>query len=282
MAHIVVYLQRTPQGLHPASAAALCLARDIASDRGATVTGVCAGDAGAFDRGMLAAAGRFGADVMLFCGPNGIDNIRERLNPVHILVPWTPEGAAAVEGLSGGPLIPRWLSQPHPPWGGADAITGIVAGALPWHEHHTELEAEYESDVDHVPLPPWMEQAAEQSERGEPPVFQVTGDGSVDYVTGSEKLDATVQQRLRALGAVSVPLHVASSSTTGTHVVLSAGAGPLPDGFAGRGPASRVILLPGKSGVLDASWSLADWVFPGAWAKVLDQLLGGPWETARG
>ena len=55
MAHIVVYLQRTPHGLHPASAVGLCWARDIASERGATVTAVCPGDAGEFDRATLAA-----------------------------------------------------------------------------------------------------------------------------------------------------------------------------------------------------------------------------------
>ena len=64
MAHILVYAQRTPQGIHPASAAALCLARDIASDRGATITAVCPGDAGRADQFVIGAVSRYGADLL--------------------------------------------------------------------------------------------------------------------------------------------------------------------------------------------------------------------------
>ena len=66
MAHILVYLQRTPGGLHPASSVALCRARDIASERGATITAICRGDAGPLDKGVAAAASRFGADVLVW------------------------------------------------------------------------------------------------------------------------------------------------------------------------------------------------------------------------
>jgi hypothetical protein len=288
MAHIVVYLQRTPHGLHPASAVGLCWARDLASERGASLTAVCPGDAGALDRATLSAAARFGADVVLFCGPHGLDHLQERLNPVHVLVPWTAEGVAAASGLPGGPVMPRFIGSSSPPYASADAVTGIVAGVLPWHRLDVELEAEYEGDVDDVPLPPWIE--VEVAHRGSPPVFQLGAEGQIGYVAPGP-VDKLVERRLRALGADPATWDDVFSANSGTYVCLVPAAGPVPQDLAGRGPGSRVIMLPGPRCRVDTSWSFVDWVFQGSWPEVIAALItplrgspgiDGPRETAQG
>lgn len=281
MAHIVVYLQRTPHGLHPASAVGLCWARDLASESGASLTAVCPGDAGTLDRSTLSAAARFGADVVLFCGPHGLEHLQDRLNPVHVIVPWTSEGVAAATGLPGGPVTPRFISSKSPPYAGADAVTGVIAGVLPWHRFDVELEAEYEGDVDDVPLPPWVEREIAASERGGAATFQLAADGHIGYVTPGP-LDKLVERRLHALGADPATWDEVFSAGHGTYVCLVPAAGPVPQDLAGRGPASRVIVLPGPRCRIDSSWSLVDWVFQGSWPEVLDRLLDGPWETAHG
>lgn len=282
MAHIVVYLQRTPQGLHPASAVGVCLARDIGSQRGATVTAVCRGDAGGLDRSVVTAAGRFGADVVVFGGPNALDNLQRRLRPVHVLTPWTPEGLTAVQGLRGGPTTPRWLQGPDPEWGQADTITGLIAGTVPWHDFDAELEAEFEGDVDQAKVAAWVEEAAGETDL-RAPSFQIAGFGSVGYVA-PEGLDESVRDQLQALGAEPTTPQYAASAQQGTFLWLSPGAGPLPDEVGGRGPAARLLLLPGPDATVDPTWSLADWVIGGPWPDVIAQLReaateGGPWQT---
>jgi hypothetical protein len=213
---------------------------------------------------------------VLFSGPRGLEGVQERLNPVHVLVPWTNEGMAAAAGLPGGPVVPRWLERTNPPWASADAVTGVVAGVLPWHRFDHELEAEYEGDVDDANLPGWLHEAASRAERGDAPTFQVGGDGPVGFV-GPSSIDADTLSRLRSLGAE--PIDLRDDNHVGTQIVLAPEAGPLPEELAQPAPNSRVIVLPGPHGRCDASWSVADWVFPGPWPDVLDQLLDGPLEN---
>lgn len=278
MAHIVVYLQRTPQGLHPASAVATCWARDIASERGATVTAFCPGDAGVVDRGIATAAGRFGADIVVFGGPGGLHRLCERLQPTHVLVPYSDEGIEATANLPGGPLVPRWIDSESPPLQGADAITGVVAGTLPWHRSSLTLEAEYEGDVDHVDLPAWVEAVDPDAAS---PSFLVTAPGDVGFVSEHE-LDRVVEQRLAQLGGSAVDDDTIAAAQDGTYLRLQRGSDSLPQIVATRGPGSRLIVLVGPDAVFDPSWANADLVFGGAWPEVLDDLLGGPWETAHG
>jgi hypothetical protein len=280
MAHILVYLQRTPQGLHPASAVALCFARDLGSERGATVTGMCAGDAGELDRAMVGGAGRFGADNMVFCGPGGIERLQERLRPVHVLAPWTAEGIAAMQGLPSGPMVPRWIDQRRPAWGAPDAVTGVVAGTLAWHDFDEQLEAEYQGDVDRVPMPEWVKDAAVPlSPAGTERL--VISQPELGYVAPAA-IDAELRAKLTLTGAKpSTPEEVARAQG-GSYLWLAPGAGALPEALSRRGPGSRVVLLPGPDGIFDPSWALADWVLPGVWPEVLGMLQSPPWRRALG
>jgi hypothetical protein len=278
MAHILVHLQRTPMGMHPASAVALCLARDLGSERGATVTGVCAGDAGALDRAMVSGAARYGADVVVFCGPGGLERLHERLRPVHVLTPFTSEGLAAVQGLPTGPVVPRWVDARRPSWGAPDAVSGIVAGVLPWHDLDESLEAEYQGDVERVPMPAWVHDVEAPVGPGGTEPLPIESP-EVSFFA-PEGIDAELRGRLSALGARAVGVSDVAASTKGTCIWLEPGAGPLPDALSQRGPASRVVLLPGPDGTFDASWALADWVLTGPWPRVLADLQGPAWQRA--
>lgn len=275
MAHILVYLQRTLYGLHPGSAVALCLARDIGSERGATVTALCAGDAGPMDQGIVRAASTYGADVVLFTGPNGLEHMQTRLRPVHILTPWTTEGEAAVQGLPGGPATPRWLDDPQPRWSEPDAITGVVAGTLPWHDLGGELEPEYEGDVGEVPMPAWVKDAPGE---GEAVGFRAAADGPIQFHAPGGLDDAT-EALLSSIGAKPLPADALGSALSGTVVWLD-GTSALPESLAQRGPDSRLILLPGPDADILPSWSHADWVLPGDTAETLRQLQSELWRSA--
>ena len=277
MAHIAVHLKRTPQGLHPASAVALCWARDIGSTRGATVHAVCRGDAGSADASIVAAAARFGADILLFGGPSGLRNLCERLNPVHVLVPYTPLGVALASELELGPVVPRWIDRRSPAYATADAISAIVAGVRPWHRCEADLDPEYEGDVDAVPLP-----AFARKDGPTPPVFDL-GAAPVGYVA-PEGLDPIVAAALEGLGATATRWDDAPHHSGGTTIVL-VGSGGLPPSLETRADVGRVVVLTGpESGrpteAVPTLWQRVDWVLPGRWADVVASLREGPWTEA--
>ena len=278
MAHVLVYLQRTPDGLHPGSAVALCVARDLSTERGATVTAVCPGDAGNLDEGIVRAASRFGADLVLFGGPKIVEHVQERLQPVHVLAPWTPEGLGAIEGIPGGPPTPRWLDDPSHSYNGADAVTAIIPGTLPWYDLTDTLEAEYEGGVEEVPLPGWVAGRQVSSGAGAPG-FRARPEGALSYVAPQD-ITAEVQGALRSLGAHPQTPDYAERHSEGTLLWLDAGPNGLPDELAERDPAARVILLPGPMATFHPSWKLADWVLPGAWNEALRDLHGELWNRA--
>ncbi|MGH1340407.1 MAG: hypothetical protein ACRBN8_02560 [Nannocystales bacterium] len=281
MAHIAVHLQRTAQGLHPASAVALCWARDIGSARGASVTGLCVGDAGEADRSIVAAAARFGADVLQFGGPNGLRNLCERLNPVHVLVPFTPAGLATAAELELGAAVPRWIERRSPPFAAADALTAVVAGVKPWHRFNAELDPEFEGDVDVAPLPEFVRASDDGAERPDLPVFDL-GAAPLGYVA-PENLDPVVTTALRGLGAEPSTLDDGPHLRGGTTLLLRAPDSPL--GLEPRTDRGRVLVLAGPTSQaptdqVPAAWKHADWVMPGRWPDVIASLREGPWSQA--
>jgi len=285
MAHIAVHLQRTPQGLHPASAVALCWARDIGSARGATVTGLCIGDAGPTDQGIVTAASRFGADVLQFSGPNGLRNLCERLNPVHVLVPFTPLGLATAAELELGTAMPRWVDRRSPPYATADAVTAVVAGVKPWHRFNAELDPEYEGDVEAAPLPAFVRSSDTDPDPDPnapaPPVFDL-GAAPLGYVAPAN-LDPVIASALAGLGAEPTTLADGPHLRGGTTLVLHSLGSPL--ALEARDDRGRVLVLAGPpseepSDQVPGAWKHADWVMPGRWADVIASLREGPWSQA--
>lgn len=280
MAHILVYLQRTPVGLHPASALALCVARDIGSNRGASVTALCPGDAGPVDAGVVRAAARFGADVIVFFGPDGIADTIERLAPVHLLTPWTPEGLDAVADVSLGPANPRWISRARPPGAGADTVTGIVAGTPPWHAFEAALDPEYLGDVEDLAAPAWaMAGAASGVTEHTAAGFVMVPEGPVSFVA-PRGLDKGVQRVLQQLQAQRLEPTPAATAEAQTVLWFVRGGDPLPEALQERSPTTRAVVFVDTDARFDASWKHADLVVPGPWDQGVARLCEPRWRAS--
>lgn len=265
MAHILVYVQRTPHGIHPASAVALCLARDLGSEFGATITAVCRGDAGKANYKVARAAGRYGADNLLFSGLAGIGTLQKRLNPGLILVPWTDEGVKVAETLEGGPATPHLLHEPQPEWSSEELVSGIIAGAPPWYDLPTVLDADIESDAADVTMSGWAEDV------DLPPT------GGLTYVAPAD-LDPLTRSNLSILGARPISAAEVASMTNGTVLWLSTDPASPPAELAARAPAVRLLLFPGVSPRFHPQWASADWVIPGLWPEATKQLHSEMWK----
>lgn len=266
MAHILVYAQRTPQGIHPASATALCLARDIGSERGATVTAVCPGDAGRADQFVIGAVSRYGADLLTFLGPAGMRPLYERLRPLLIFVPYTEEGLAAAEVIGAGEPEPLWLHDPEVEWDRLASVTALVTGVLPWYELPAIIDAEYDNEASLVDLPEWVAK-----------IDQHTGRGPLRFFADPD-LDAVTRATLGSLGAKQVGPEYLEQHTNGTLLWLSKAEAGLPEALVQRGPGARVMLFPGADAEVHPSWMRADWIVPGAWPEAVKQLHSDLWK----
>ncbi|PRP98807.1 hypothetical protein ENSA5_29630 [Enhygromyxa salina] len=277
MAHVVVYLQRTTRGLHPGSAVALCVAREVADTRGASVLSLCLGDAGAFDDRLIVEASRSGADQIVFLGPEGIQKLFRRLSPRHVFAPYTREAGSVLAQAGIGPMVGRWFDGPPADPTKLESVIGTVAGALPWKPRPLMIEPEYEADVTQVVLPDWLVEAAEQAvdlttTAEQPPLLYLDTD-----------LDAATKTALEGIGAYAVTSEDYGNYDEGTLLWFDASGDGLPLTLVERSPGLRVILLTGEreiSGALDPSWGMADFVLPGHWADVVREFSGTTWKTA--
>jgi len=268
MAHILVYVQRTPHGIHPASALALCLARDLGSEFGATITALCPGDAGKANSRICRAAGRYGADALLFTGPDGLAALHRRLNPGLILVPWTAEGIAAADKVPGeSGAAPHWLYEPQPEWSSDELVTGIIAGAQAWYDLPTVLDADIESDAHAIETPPWASE------------LEPAPNTPLRYLAPHD-LDPLTRSNLHSVGAQSVAPDEAASLDRGTLLLLDTGSDAPAAFIEARSPALRVILFPGATPRFHPRWSLAEWVIPGLWPEATRQLRSELWKLS--
>ncbi len=271
MAHLLVYLQRTPYGLHPASAVGVCLARDLASRWGATVTAIAMGDGGDADTAITNRASACGADIVHYVGEGGFRRSLERLRPRHVLLPWTSEAISIAEEAGLSAPQPRWVrgSQPDEE---LDEVTAIVAGGLPWHDFETRLEAEYEGEVASIGLPVWM---------SSPIPLSTSGNERPLYFVGPSDLDDAVNNGLAELGARRItPDEAAQLPNASTLLWMDAGPNGLPQPIAERPPHIRVVLLPGASAQPGAAWGEAEFVLVGEWSLVVRELLSPVWRAA--
>lgn len=278
MAHVVVYLQRTTRGLHPGSLAALCIAREVADARGAAVLSLCLGDAGAFDDRVVTEASRAGTDQLVFLGPEGIQKLVRRLQPRHVLGPYTREAGSVLAQAGIGPMLGRWFGGPPAPVK-LETVIGVVAGSLPWQQAPLHIEPEYESDVGQVELPDWLVAAAERATdlttTHEPPPL-------VYFTDKPSALDQDTLGGLASLGAYSVDEAAIAGMSEATVLWFDQGEG-LPISLFERSPGVRIVLLIGDrsmGGPVDSSWGLADYVLPGVWSAVVRHFSGPAWKTA--
>ncbi|RMG94995.1 MAG: hypothetical protein D6705_14550 [Deltaproteobacteria bacterium] len=275
MAHVLVYLQRTPLGLHPGSAVAACMARELASKRGASVLGICPGLSDPWDPAMERAAGRFGCDRLLFVGATEARELVRRLRPVHLLVPWTTEGLGAAIGTGLGEPMGRIVDGPGVGHGPLDTVTAVAAGTHPWIDLETRLEGEYTADAGMVRLPEWLATPPE----GAPEAFVPLSGPPVEAVVhghSSPDLDAA----LGALGARPVAADGVGSSPEGTLLWIELDREvPLPDLDTRGARTSVVVVSPhvGPHGRDDLRF--ADWVFRGDPVERLRTLARPPWTT---
>ena len=279
MATVLVYVQRTPRGIHPASELALCVARDICTIRGATLTALASGDGAKFDQYVEERCGALGADQLLFVGPNGLRDMAARLEPKNLFAGWTRASIAAIGKAGLGPLAPRWVDGP-PPLETLGQACGVIAGAHPWHGPQANpqassggplgpIEAEYQAGVGDVPMPLWLSQGSGELVRG----------GGLVYVA-PDSLEGPIPAALKAMGAHAVPPEYAANHQKGTLLWLSADGQGLPAQLAERPAGAQVIVLPGPSPELHDTWNLADWVLSGPWGKVVSMLGSAKWQAA--
>jgi hypothetical protein len=278
MAHVVVYLQRTTRGLHPGSLVALCVAREVADARGASVISLCLGDAGAFDDRVVVEASRAGTDQLVFLGPEGIQKLVRRLQPRHVLAPYDREASSVLAQAGVGPMVGRWIGGPPAP-SKLEPAVGVVAGSLPWQQMPMSIEPEYETDVGQVDLPEWLVSAAERATD----LTTTQEQAALVYCKpGQAALDTETLGALANLGAYRVEEAAIGTLDEATVLWFDEGGG-LPITLFERKPGVRVVLLTGDrsmTGPVDSSWGLADYVLPGAWPVVLRQFGGPAWKTA--
>jgi hypothetical protein len=277
MAHVVVYLQRTTRGLHPGSAVALCLAREVGDARGASVLSLCLGDAGAFDDRLIVEASRSGTDQIVFLGPEGIQKLFRRLAPRHVFAPYTREAGSVLAQAGIGPMVGRWIDGPPANIRKLEPVIGVVAGTLPWQQAPLQIEPEYEADVTQVELADWLVAAAEQATdltttADQPPLLYVEAD-----------LDTETKAALESLGAYGVSAEASLEYEQGTLLWFDVSGEGLPLSLVERPPGLRVVLLIGEreiSGPLDASWGMADFVLAGKWPELVREFNGTAWKSA--
>ncbi|MFY0541561.1 hypothetical protein [Nannocystis pusilla] len=179
-------------------------------------------------------------------------------------MPHTEEGLAAAETLGGAEAL--WLQEPEVEWERLASITAIVAGTLPWYELPAIIDAEYDNEASLVDLPEWVARLEQHGGRGPLRHF------------AREDLDQATRAALASIGAKPVGPEYLDQHTGGTLLWLGGPDQPVPDALAARGPGARVILFPGEGAEIDASWTRADWVLPGAWPEAVKQLHSELWK----
>ncbi|HLT34898.1 MAG TPA: hypothetical protein VK034_01400 [Enhygromyxa sp.] len=283
MAHVVVYLQRTTRGLHPGSMIALCIAREVADARGASVSSLCLGDAGAFDDRLIVEASRAGADQIVFLGPEGVQKLFRRLAPRHVFAPYTREAGSVLAQAGIGPMVGRWIGGPPGNPQRLEPVIGTIAGSLPWQQSPLQIEPEYEADVTQVELPEWLVAAAEQATNltttaEQPPLLYV----AAGREGAPGELDGETTAALASLGAYAIQPGDYPNYGEGTLLWFDCASEGLPLGLLERSPGLRVLLLPGDreiSGPVDSSWGMADFVLPGHWPEVVREFNGTAWKS---
>jgi hypothetical protein len=123
------------------------------------------GDAGDRDNEVAAMCGRYGADQLLFVGPEDLERLKERVAPRRVFAPNTPEGQTLLAGLgiddseTSTRLVERPMTREEL---GDTAGLLLHAGTLPWHDLEDVIDPDYgEHFASGTPVP-WGAVASEE------------------------------------------------------------------------------------------------------------------------
>lgn len=245
MATLVVYVEASSQGIHPASALALCVARDLASGRGATVIAATKPVSAQRDALVLHEASRRGADRIMFCSAEQLRPLMLSMAPQCLLGPATPTGRMLMNELWDQEHTIAWVQGPAEPPADLQGALAVIAGALPWHDLEAKIIPEYPGDdqpgdLNEVPLP---------SSPSKAPHLRFMIDEGLD--------NPQVRAELALLGAL--PLD--SQDTLPEHSVRICIGKSLP---LEAELDERWILVPGDPNLeIEVDWGQAHWVLPG-------------------
>ena len=109
--------------------------------------------------------GRYGADQLLFVGPEDLERLKERVAPRRVFVPNTPQGQTSLAKRGIDDSQPRALLVERPMT--VEALgdsTGLLlhAGTLPWHNLEDVIDPDYgENFASGTPVP-WGAVASEE------------------------------------------------------------------------------------------------------------------------
>ena len=271
MASLLVHVLRAPANIHPASAVALCVARDFATRRGATVVALAMGDAGDGDQDVAAKCSRYGADQILFVGPADLGRLQERVAPRRVFAPNTPEGRAFLAGLGVEDADTASLLVGRPV--DAEALgesKGLLihAGTLPWHALEDVVEPDYgEHFADGVPVP-WGSASGD----GAPASFYMLDD---DPVLSTAELESLKVETIAATAIASLE--------RGTLLCSAPGYRGASDAIATRHRAVRLCIIDASEPPLSPpTTAAADFVFAGPTDAVVTALKEPEWREALG
>lgn len=272
MATVVVFVLRDRTGIHPASAVSLCVARDLADRRGATVTALAMGDAGDLDHIVTREVARKGADQLVFVGPADLTSFAHRVVPRKVLVPNTPEGLDVLErlGLDVGEtasLVVATAQEAKTATERRETGLLVTAGTLPWHDCPDAIEPDYGGAFEEGIPCPWVTGAPQAESGGR--LVALDHDAGLDASAlaelGVESVSADAIADLHDATLLASPAAVADHGETlrARHrslklVLIDAHAppaGPAPDlavDFALVGPSARVL-----GALKETSWRAA-------------------------
>lgn len=261
MATLLVLLEASPFGIHPASALGLCVARDLASARGATVVASCEAQNPNADAAVLREATRRGADRMIFCDARQLKSLLPAMAPKCALAPATKKSRAKLTEIGGTDLTIAWVQGPADPPGELNGTIALMAGTLPWYELQAEIIPEYPGDdqlcdLREIPIPPVPGHAPE-----------------LRYVIDPELDSTKLRSELSLLGASE--LH--PSDNASAHCIRICIGESLPD-YAAED--QRWILVPGNPSLpIAGAWGEAWWVLPGKPYDAIRNLHGQIWSS---
>ena len=271
MATLVVHVLRAPAGIHPASAIALSVARDLANARGATVTALAMGDAGDRDQNVATKCGMYGADQLLFVGPEDLERLKERVAPRKVFAPNTPEGRAFLAGFG----IDQTDTTSHlvlRPMNAEDLGSAkghlLHAGTLPWHALADVIEPDY----------------GEHFASGTPVAWLATGDDAspATFYTLQDDPDLS-EGALSPLGAQVITNDALGALDGGVLLCSRGGYDGATDALASRNRAVQLWIIDGSEPPLSPSTAAAaDFVFAGPADVVVSALKEPQWREALG